>query len=473
MKIKTRFAPSSTGLLHIGNIRTALYSWLFAKRHNGSFVLRIEDTDFIRSNKIYVDNILNTLKWLGIIWDEGPYFQSQRLVFYKNKINEMLDLGCAYKCYCSVNRLNKMRLKQISNGIKPSYDRKCRYDNSSKKGHQEYVIRFKNPLEGNVIFYDQIRGKIIFNNSELDDLIIQRRNGFPTYNFCVVIDDWDMKITHVIRGEDHINNTPRQINILKSLNANIPNYAHVSMVINSNKSNLSKRKKDSSILEYKEQGFFKEAILNYLIKLGWSYKDKEFFSIDEMKKLFSIKNVSKSSSELNLKKLLWMNHHYLNNIPIDLILIKKFKKYLKNFKIKVNKKINLIKIIKLLRNRCNTLQDLVLQSRYFFENVEKFNFILIKKFFSQDSYKIVKIIYQKLYNIKLWNSENIVILFKKISQKYFISLKNIYMSLRIAITGLEESPSINTIMDIIGKNESLKRLKKLLYCLKNYKNMLN
>ncbi|CAL4042024.1 Glutamate--tRNA ligase [Buchnera aphidicola (Takecallis arundicolens)] len=461
MKIKTRFAPSSTGCLHIGSVRTALYSWLFAQRYHGSFILRIEDTDIKRSNNEYIKNIINTLKWLGIMWDEGPYLQSDRLTLYKDKITEMLDLGHAYKCYCSIDRLKKLRLQQISCGLKPSYDRKCRY-NKISSNDQDYVIRFKNPLSGQVIFDDKIRGEIIFNNSELDDLVIQRRNGIPTYNFCVVIDDLDMEITHVIRGEDHINNTPRQINILKSLNAYIPHYAHVSMVINHDKSNFSKRKNACNVLEYKNQGFLKESILNSVLRLGWSYHNQEIFTIDEMKKKFSLRHVSKSPSEFNFQKLLWLNHYYLNHIPIDNFLINQLKKNLQKIDIKYSNDMNFTKIIDLMRSRCNTIQDLAIQSRFFFEEITILNIDVIKKYLFNKHNMILQFTYDKLSIIKDWNSSNIVDILKSMSKKFSIVLKNIFMLLRISITGSETSPNISVIMEILGKIKTLCRIKKIL-----------
>ncbi|CAL4042056.1 Glutamate--tRNA ligase [Buchnera aphidicola (Phyllaphis fagi)] len=463
MEIRTRFAPSSTGYLHIGSMRTALYSWLFAKRFNGTFILRIEDTDIKRSNPLFVKNILKTLKWLGIDWDEGPYFQSKRLFLYKKNINKMLKIGAAYKCYCSMNRLKKIRLLQILKGEKPRYDQKCRNMFSNKYINNDYVVRFKNPNHGTVMFHDQIRGKIIFNNIELDDLIIQRQNGMPTYNFCAIIDDLDMNITHVIRGEDHINNTPRQINILKSLNAKIPTYAHVSMVVDNNKNNLSKRKNSSSILAYKKEGFLKESILNYLLKLGWSYGNKEFFYLEEMKKLFSLQTINKSSSTLNIKKLLWFNYHYLNTLPINNDLINYFKKHLYKSKIFCEDEVKLKRIIEIFRKRCKTLKEIVLKSQFFFYDIKYIDKKLINKYLFINYKSIFTVIYNKLFDMKYWNDKNIMILIKTISLQFQLSIQQICMPLRIFMTGTNNSPSISIIMDIIGKKESLKRIKKLLY----------
>lgn len=462
MQIRTRFAPSSTGELHFGNVRTALYSWLFSKRYHGSFILRIEDTDIQRSNKNFVKNIVKTLEWLGLLWDEGPYLQSERLSLYKEKINLMLDLGCAYKCYCSVDRLDKLRKYQIAQGQKPRYDRCCRRKHIKKIGHQEYVVRFKNPLSGKVIFLDQIRGKIEFDNSELDDLIIQRRNGIPTYNFCVIVDDLDMNITHIIRGEDHINNTPRQINMINALSDTVPQYAHVSLVVNNNRRNLSKRESDFSVLEYHKKGFLKESILNYLIRLGWSHGDQEIFSINEMKQLFSLNKLTKSSSAFNFEKLLWLNHYYLNHNPIDTSYIKNFTKHLTDQKIDFKNGPNLFDIIQILRQRCYTIEELAIQSRYFFQPVQDYNVDLIHKYLLNQYKNLLIIIYTKLSELNTWEIKNIMEVFKYISKKYIIPLKNLCMIIRIAITGSDESPSINKIAKIIGKKESLYRIQQFM-----------
>ncbi|MCW5197004.1 glutamate--tRNA ligase [Buchnera aphidicola] len=466
MEIRTRFAPSSTGDLHIGSVRTAFYSWLFSKCFNGIFILRIEDTDIVRSNSIYVKNILETLRWLDIDWDKGPYFQSQRLSLYKEKINEMLEIGVAYKCYCTVDRLKKIRLLQILHGKKPKYDQKCRNIPLNKQGSDNYVIRFKNPNWGKVVFSDIIRGTIVFNNSELDDLIIQRQNGLPTYNFCSIIDDLEMKITHVIRGEDHINNTPRQINILKSLGSNIPIYTHVSMVVDDKKNNLSKRKNACSILQYKKEGFFKESVLNYLFKLGWSYNNQEFYSLTDMKKIFSLKMLNKSPSTFSIKKLLWFNQYYLNVLPIDDYLINNFKMFLHVPKILLQDRFKLARIIKLFRKRGKTLKEIALQSHFFFCDI-KINKDLINKYLFPNYKKIFIMIYCDLFYIDHWNHINIMMVIKNISVRFRLSNHHICMPLRIFMTGVDVSPNISIIMDIIGKRESLKRIKKLLY----YSNM--
>ncbi|MBL4856045.1 MAG: glutamate--tRNA ligase, partial [Idiomarina sp.] len=313
MSVVTRFAPSPTGYLHVGGARTALYSWLVAKAQGGEFVLRIEDTDRERSTQPAIDAILEGMQWLGLNWDKGPFYQTQRFDRYQQLIDKLLDEDKAYKCYCSAERLEKMREEQMAAGQKPRYDGHCR-DNPNVGG-DKYVIRFRNPQEGSVVFDDHIRGRIEFSNQELDDLIIARTDGTPTYNFCVVVDDWDMEITHVVRGEDHINNTPRQINILKALGAPVPQYAHVSMILGDDGKKLPKRHGAVSVMQYRDDGYVPEAVINYLARLGWSHGDQEIFSVDELVKYFKLDDVNKAASAFNTEKLNWLNQHYMKTLP--------------------------------------------------------------------------------------------------------------------------------------------------------------
>jgi glutamyl-tRNA synthetase len=314
MKVKTRFAPSPTGLLHIGGARTALYSWLFAKSQGGEFVLRIEDTDTERSTQAAIDAIMEGMTWLGFDWDEGPYYQTKRFDRYNQLIDQLLAEGKAYKCYCSKERLETLREGQMANGEKPRYDGRCRDSHEHHADDEPYVVRFRNPQEGSVVFDDHVRGRIEFANTELDDLIIRRTDGVPTYNFCVVVDDWDMQITQVVRGEDHINNTPRQINIYHALGAPVPEFAHVSMILGDDGAKLSKRHGAVGVMQYRDDGYLPEAVLNYLVRLGWSHGDQEIFSREEMIKLFSLDNISKSASAFNTEKLKWLNNHYIRTM---------------------------------------------------------------------------------------------------------------------------------------------------------------
>ncbi|MCW5197373.1 glutamate--tRNA ligase [Buchnera aphidicola] len=466
MIIKTRFAPSPTGNLHFGNIRTALYSWLYAKKNNGIFVLRIEDTDKKRSKSIFTKNIFHTLKWLKLNWNEGPFFQSKKIKYYQEIILYMLKKGFAYKCYCDNDTLLTMKKKKIFEKEKPRYDGRCRNLGNNFNSLNKYVIRFKNPINGTVSFNDIIRGKIQFNNSELDDLIIQRENGIPTYNFCVVIDDIDSKITHIIRGEDHINNTPRQINILKVLQAKIPSYAHLSMVMNSDKKNFSKRDNSTKILTYKKLGYLPEAILNYILRLGWSHGNKEIFSIPEMIQLFNLKSITKSSSIFDLNKLLWINKYYMNL---------SHKKYIKKMILYYFKKNNLndtlgLDLDKLIKNflpHSYTIQNLFdLISHFYIKDNKIIYPDDINNYLNFNTLNILEIVYNKILVLKDWNLNIILNIIKNISLSLSISLKDIIIPIRLALIGKIHSIGINQIIYFLGKEKSLFRIKNFIKYIK-------
>lgn len=371
MKIKTRFAPSPTGYLHVGGARTALYSWLFARNHGGEFVLRIEDTDLERSTPEAIEAIMDGMNWLNLEWDEGPYYQTKRFDRYNAVIDQMLEEGTAYKCYCSKERL-ALREEQMAKGEKPRYDGRCRHSHEHHADDEPCVVRFANPQEGSVVFDDQIRGPIEFSNQELDDLIIRRTDGSPTYNFCVVVDDWDMEITHVIRGEDHINNTPRQINILKALKAPVPVYAHVSMINGDDGKKLSKRHGAVSVMQYRDDGYLPEALLNYLVRLGWSHGDQEIFTREEMIKYFALNAVSKSASAFNTDKLLWLNHHYINALPPEYVATH-LQWHIEQENIDTRNGPQLADLVKLLGERCKTLKEMAQSCRYFYEDFAEFD----------------------------------------------------------------------------------------------------
>lgn len=318
MKVRTRFAPSPTGYLHIGGARTALFSWLYARKHGGDFVLRIEDTDLARSNAESVNAILEGMNWLGLEYDEGPFYQTQRFDRYKEVIQQLLDTGHAYYCYCTKEELDAMRDQQMAMKVKPRYDGRCRLRGEPREGVSP-VIRFRNPAEGITVVDDMVRGRVTFQNTELDDLIIARSDGTPTYNLTVVVDDWDMQITHVIRGDDHLNNTPRQINILKALGVEPPRYAHLPMILGPDGTKLSKRHGAVSVMQYRDDGYLPQALLNYLVRLGWSHGDQEIFSLDELIELFDIADVNHSASAINPEKLLWLNQHYIKTQTSDYV----------------------------------------------------------------------------------------------------------------------------------------------------------
>ena len=309
--VRTRFAPSPTGYLHIGGVRTALFCWLYARHHGGQFILRIEDTDRERSTQESVDAILQGMEWMGLSPDEGPFYQTDRMARYQEVLDQLLDQGLAYKCYCTQAELDQVREDQRAKNIKPSYNRKCRAAEHPEREGIAPVIRFRNPLEGSVIFEDLVRGKVNISNDELDDLVIARGDGMPTYNFAVVVDDIDMEITHVIRGDDHVNNTPRQVNIFKALNAPLPIFAHLPMIVGQDGQRLSKRHGAVSVLEYRDQGFLPEAMRNYLLRLGWSHGDQEIFSTQEMIDLFDLAEVNRAASAFDVDKLKWLNQHYI------------------------------------------------------------------------------------------------------------------------------------------------------------------
>ncbi|QJC35926.1 glutamate--tRNA ligase [Enterobacteriaceae endosymbiont of Donacia cincticornis] len=465
MKIITRFAPSPTGYLHIGNIRTALYSWLFAKKNNGKFILRIEDTDFKRSQDIFVKNIIETLKWLKINWDKGPYFQSKRLDRYNNIINMMLNNGSAYKCYCSKKKIeqNKSQKKFIKNKI--TYNCQCRNIKNIIDNHKTYTVKLHIEKEKYTTFIDTIRGKITFKNDILEDFIIKRSNGIPTYNFCVVIDDWDMKVTHIIRGEEHINNTPKQIHIINAIKALIPSYTHVSVITDTSGKKISKRDNNFNILKYKKNGYLPHAVLNYILRLGWSYGNKEIFSLEEMQKFFNLKNLNKSSSIFTIKKLNWFNKYYLNKFSEkDMI------NYLKNFLNKKNININngpkLKDLYKIFYKRCNTLNEISNLCIIFYTDPNYNKNLVIQKYLNNNTKIILSLFLKNLNNIKIWSIKDIDFIFKDILSKSNIKFKEIAMTTRLAITGLENTPPINKIVYLMGKEKTIYHIKNAISFIK-------
>ncbi|XOD70084.1 MAG: glutamate--tRNA ligase [Sodalis sp. (in: enterobacteria)] len=457
MKIKTRFAPSPTGYLHVGGARTALYSWLFARKHGGKFVLRIEDTDFKRSTQQAIQAIIDDMSWLNLDWDEEPYFQSERFERYNAVIAEMLSNGAAYKCYCSKDYLKTLRETQMALGKKPRYNRRCRNNRDQHAENEPYVVRFSNPEDGLVVFNDLIRGPIAFSNQELDDLIICRADGSPTYNFCVVVDDFDMEITHVIRGEDHINNTPRQINILKSLGAPVPNYAHVPMMLGDDGKKLSKRHGAVRVTQYRDAGFLPEALLNYLVRLGWSHGDQEIFNLEEMKQLFSLDAVSKSASVFNIEKLLWLNHHYINHLSKKYVathLVQQIEKQ----KINTCTGPHLEELVKLLGKRCKTLKEIAANSRYFYENFSEFDDNAAMKHLSTGTAQALQAVQAKLAVLCEWTPASVNTAIKETADELQVGMGKVGMPLRVALTGAGQSPPIDVTTHAIGQARSLQRI---------------
>jgi glutamyl-tRNA synthetase len=453
MSVVTRFAPSPTGYLHVGGARTALYCWLYARKTAGKFILRIEDTDLERSTQESVQAILDAMVWLNLNYDEGPYYQTKRFDRYREVTEQLLKEGKAYRCYCSKERLEKLREDQLAKKDKPRYDGGCRFITEVRD--EPFVIRFKNPVEGVVEFDDLIRGKLSFANSELDDLIIARTDGTPTYNFTVVVDDWDMKITHVIRGDDHINNTPRQINILKALGATPPHYAHVSMILGADGKRLSKRHGAVSVMQYREEGFLPEALLNYLVRLGWSHGDQEIFSMDELVNLFDIKGINKAPAAFNPEKLLWLNQHYIKTLSPEHV-AKELAWHMERLGIDVSKGPALTEIVKAQAERAKTLLEMAEKSRIFYQKVQ-YNEEAVKKNLTPD---VMPALAQIRDGLKVceWNKEAIHQVIVDTAEKLNMKLGKIAQPVRVAVTGDTVSPSIDITLQLLGRDEVVQRL---------------
>lgn len=460
MTVKTRFAPSPTGYLHVGGARTALYSWLYAKSQGGEFVLRIEDTDLERSTQEAVDAILEGMTWLGLNWDEGPYFQTQHFDRYNEVVDKLLAEDKAYKCYASKELLDEVRAEQEANKEMPRYDAdhpKIKAVNDAAKEGDPCVIRFRNPKEGSVIFDDQIRGRIEISNSQMDDLIIRRTDGSPTYNFCVVVDDWDMGITHVVRGEDHINNTPRQINIYKALGALVPVFAHCAMILGDDGAKLSKRHGAVSVMQYRDEGYLPEALNNYLVRLGWSHGDQEIFSREEMIQFFSLNAISKSASAFNTDKLLWLNNHYIKTSEPEYV-AKHLEWHFEQQGINKDNGPALAEIVKLVGERCNTLVELAAQSRYFFEDFAEFDADAAKKHLRGVAKEPLALALSKLEALSDWTTENLHAVIAQVCEELEIGMGKIGMPLRVAVTGGGQSPSVDAVMQLIGKERVIARI---------------
>ncbi|WP_137221824.1 glutamate--tRNA ligase [Shewanella sp. MEBiC00475] len=458
MTTKTRFAPSPTGFLHVGGARTALYSWLHAKANNGEFVLRIEDTDIERSTQEACDAILDGMNWLGLTWDEGPYYQTKRFDRYNEIIEQMLDNGTAYKCYCSRERVEKMREDQAAQGLQQKYDGCCR-DLAPRDTDEPFVVRFKNPIEGSVIFDDHVRGRIEISNDMLDDLIIKRTDGVPTYNFCVVVDDWDMGITCVVRGEDHINNTPRQINILKALGAPIPEYAHVSMILGDDGAKLSKRHGAVGVMQYRDDGYLPEALLNYLVRLGWSHGDQEVFSMEELKTLFKLDDINKAASAFNTDKLIWLNQHYIKSLD-PVYVASHLQWHMDDQKIDTSNGPALPEIVTALSERAKTLKELAASSRYFYEDFDNFDEAQAKKHLRGVAMEPLTLFNQKLATITDWTVENIHQAIEATAADLEVGMGKVGMPLRVAVTGAGQSPALDLTLYLIGKDRSAQRISK-------------
>lgn len=456
MSIRTRFAPSPTGMLHIGGVRTALFSWLYARRHGGTFVLRVEDTDRERSTEEATQVILDGMQWLGLTADEGPFYQTRRMDRYREVIGQFLEHGHAYHCYCTKEELEVMRNNQLAAKQKPRYDGTCRHGRQPRPG-VDPVVRFKNPAEGTVVVEDMVHGNVVFENTELDDLIIARSDGTPTYNFCVVVDDSDMKITHVIRGDDHLNNTPRQINMLKALGATVPVYAHLPMILGTDGAKLSKRHGAVSVLQYKEGGYLPEALLNYLVRLGWSHGDQEIFSIEEMQQLFDIADVNKSASAFNPDKLLWLNQQHIMRATPER-LAQYLKPQLAALGVVVEDDVKLAAVARSQQERARTLKEMAENSRFFFGDLAGYDEKAAKKNLTQESVSALTAVQEKLSTLTDWSAATIHEAVNEVAANLGLGLGKVAQPIRVAVSGTSVSPPIDVTLEVLGRQEVLKRL---------------
>ncbi|HEL8054255.1 TPA: glutamate--tRNA ligase [Escherichia coli] len=456
--IKTRFAPSPTGFLHVGGARTALYSWLFARHNGGKFVLRIEDTDTEREKEGAVQAILDAMKWLGMTWDEGPYYQTRRLDRYNAVIDQLLASGKAYRCYCSKERLDALKTEQKKKHQNFIYDRHC-LSLSDGDINRPHVIRLKCPESGITGWDDLIRGYIGFNNAEFDDFIIRRTDGWPTYNFCVVVDDIDMNISHIIRAEEHINNTPKQIHVYQALNHPLPVFAHVSPILGDDNRKLSKRHGAASVMQYQEDGFLPEALLNYLVRLGWGHQDQELFSIPEMISVFDIRHVSKSPSAFNTSKLLWLNRHYIAE-KMASQLCPWVSARLKQTGADISRGPEIERVIALYQGRASTLEEIAQAAVSYY--IPPQNKLTDEQ---KDYYPdIIRTLIQNfdMLDEQQWDKENIHGLLRQCASNYDIALKEVNMPLRMLIFGNKNTPSLGECLEVLGKNETIHRLDNIL-----------
>jgi len=460
MQVRTRFAPSPTGLLHIGGVRTALFSWLYAKRYGGVFILRIEDTDRERSTDEATQVILDGMEWLGLAADEGPFYQTRRMDRYREVIDQMLAKDLAYRCYCSKEELESMRAAQMAAKIKPRYDGTCRGRGTPRPG-VDPVVRFKNPIEGAVLVEDVIHGKVVFDNTELDDLIIARSDGSPTYNFCVVVDDMDMRVTHVIRGDDHLNNTPRQINMLRALGVPPPVYAHVPMIHGADGGKLSKRHGAVSVLQYREEGFLPEALLNYLVRLGWSHGDQEVFSLEEMQQLFDIADVNKAASAFDPDKLLWLNQQHIMRVTPER-LAQFLQPQLAAIGIHTDDQHRLAGVARALQVRAKTLKEMAATSGYFFREFEQYEDKAAKKNLTAEAAPVLQAVRDALVSLEPWSAAPIQAEINAVVERLQVGMGKVAQPIRVAVSGTAVSPPIDVTLEVMGREMTVARLERAL-----------
>jgi glutamyl-tRNA synthetase len=462
MSVVTRFAPSPTGFLHIGGARTALFSWLYAQKHGGKFLLRIEDTDRERSTQAAVDAIFEGMKWLGLHSDFPEIYQTRRFDRYAEVIAQMLAAGTAYHCYASKEELDQMRAEQQARKEKPRYDGRWRPEPGKTLPPPppgvKPVVRFRNPQDGEVVLDDLIKGRIVFASEELDDLIIARADGVPTYNFCVVVDDMDMGITHVIRGDDHVNNTPRQINILKALGATPPRYAHVSMILGSDGQKLSKRHGALGVMEYRAMGFLPEALLNYLVRLGWSHGDQELFTREEMSRLFDFDHVSASPARFDMEKAYWVNHQYLK-VTDPALIAPEFDWHLRRVGVDPAQGPALAAVIEQQRERCKTLVEMAEKSKFFYAELDGYNDKDAAKHLNAETAALLDELDRQLATLADWNAPALHAAIHQFAEARGLGLGKIAQPIRVAVAGMAISPPIDQTLFLLGRERTLQRLK--------------
>lgn len=461
MTVRTRFAPSPTGFLHIGGARTALYCYLEARHRGGQFILRIEDTDRERSTQEAVQAILDGMQWLGLEYDEGPYYQTLRMERYRAVAEDLIKAGKAYRCYCSKERLEKLREEQMAQGLKPRYDGICRH-RIEPESNVIPVIRFRNPDSGSVVFIDKVRGRIEWKNEELDDLILWRSDDYPTYNFAVVVDDIDMQITDVIRGDDHINNTPRQINIYHALDATPPEFAHLPMILGADGTKLSKRHGAVSVMQYRDDGFLPHALLNYLVRLGWSHGDQEIFSREQMIELFDVKDVNKAASRFDLEKLSWLNQHYLKtDDPAEIA--PQLEWHLCSAGYDLTQGPVAIDVVIALRDRVKTLKEMAERAKIWYSDIEAYDDAAVKKHLNTMAAKTaLTAVHKTLSEVKKWNVENVHKAIEVAAIEVSEGMGKVAQPLRVAITGTQVSPSIDHTVYLTGQPRALNRIETAL-----------
>ena len=470
--VRVRFAPSPTGFLHVGGVRTALFNWLYARHCGGQFILRIEDTDASRSTEASIEEILASMKWLGLDWDEGPHRQTKRQVLYREKVDQLLNEGKAYPCFCTPEELDKKREEAQAKGLKPKYDGTCRNRSGATAEGAASVVRFKAPQEGTVTVRDRLRGNVIFQNEELDDFIILRTDGTPTYNFVVVVDDGDMGITQVIRGDDHLSNSPKQALLYDGLGIPRPEFAHISMILGSDKTRLSKRHGATSALAYRDMGYLPDALVNYLARLGWSHGDQEIFTREEMIKYFSLESVTTSAAVFNPEKLQWLNQQYIQNTPpVDLA------RHLAPILVKEGilpeghglSLEEIAKPIPSLNQRAETLVEMAQKSAFYFKTELEFDEKARSKFLTAEIKPHLEKIVSGLTEINVLEHDSVETLFKQVAEEAGLKLGKVAQPVRVALTGSTTSPGIYDVVLLLGKDTTLKRLSEMIAFIKNRK----